>query len=218
MKKLLFITASLAFGAALHATPVLPGGETPLQTIINSNISGMSLNVNTNQVANDMYWSSVGSSSAYLVIEIAGFADTNAFGIYEKGSPSNKIQLFAGSASGFSGPVSLTVPLPWTAFGFYMEDDPQGFTWYSDPSLNAGGQQDHFVTYGGQTGATFHGVNFDSNDYLFGIEDLNLGDQDYNDMVVLAQNISPSVPEASSSMALCGLGLCAIALLRRKLA
>lgn len=212
MKKYLLIAALIA-GSTLtsEATPILPGPETPLQSILDSNVSGTSINVNTDQVINDSYWTAGVNPAAYLVIEIAGYAGDNAFGIYQNGDPANKQQVFAGSASGPSGPVTIAVP--WSSFGFYLENTNVGFTWYSDPTLNGGG--DHFVTFEGATGATLSGAAFGVNDYVLGIEDLNLGDQDYNDMVVLVQNVN-TVPDGGSTIALLGLGLCGFSFLRRR--
>lgn len=214
--KLLLLVATAATAVTSYATTVLPGWETPLQSILDSRVVGTSVNVNSNQVAGDSYWTAELNPAAYLIIEIAGYAPNNAFGLYEAGSPGNKLEVFAGSVSGMSGQVSIAIPVGWSAFGFYLQNTAAGFTWYSDAALNAGGGQDHFVAFGGAAGATLSGAAFDANDYVIAIEDLNLGDQDYNDMVVLVQNIQ-SVPEGGATIAFLGLGLVAIHSLRRKL-
>lgn len=215
MKKLLTPLAVLSAVAA-YATPILPGPETPLQTIINSSVSGITIDVNANQVVSDAYWTAGTSPAAYMLIEIAGYAGQNTFGIYQQGSPANKQEIFAGSVSGPSGPVSIVVPTTWSSFGFYMSNPNVGFTWYSDDSLNAGGALDHFAFFQGTAGAMLSGKTFDANDYIIAIEDLNLGDKDYNDMVVLVQNVN-AVPEGGATLALLGLAATALAFVRRKL-
>ena len=217
MKKtllLLVVTASAALTS--YATTVLPGWETPLQTILDSRVVGTSIDVNADQSLDDSYWTANLNPAAYLVVEIAGYAATNAFGLYEVGSPSNKIEVFDGAATGMSGKVNIVVPTSWKAFGFYMQNSVIGFTWYSDAALNGDGAKDHFVAYQGATGATLGNASFGSSDYVIAIEDSNLGDQDYNDMVVLVQNVKP-VPEGGATIAFLGLGLIAIHALRRKL-
>ena len=218
MKKLLAFATAACVTLAAQATTILPGAETSLQSIIDSRVVGTSINVNTDQVVNDAYWTAEQNPAAYLVVEIAGYAADNAFGIYQAGSPSTKIQLFAGSVSGPSGPVTITIPSSWSSFGFYISNTNAGFTWYSDSSLNADGQQDHFVAFQGANGASLTSPNatFDSNDYLLAIEDLNLGDQDYNDMVVLVQNVNP-VPDHGTTLVLLGLGLSALYGVRRRI-
>jgi hypothetical protein len=207
MKKTITIIAVTAASfLSSWATPVLPGVETSLQSILDTRVTGTSIDVNANQVAGDSYWIAETNPAAYLVIELAGYASNNSFGLYEAGTPSNKMQVFAGSDSGMSGQVTIVLPLSWTAFGFYMENTSAGFTWYSDAALNAGGGSDHFVAYQGAAGATLSGASFDANDFVLAIEDLNLGDQDYNDMVVLVQNVK-SVPDGGLTVAFLGFGL-----------
>lgn len=219
MKKTLLVIATMAAAAvSASATPVLPGWETSLQTLLNNNVIGTSIDVNADQAANDEYFTPDADTGAYLLIEIAGYAPVNAFGIYQLGSPSTKQQIFAGSATAGSGRVTVTVPVAWSAFGFYLQNPNAGYTWYSDASLNSGGNNDHFVTYQGSAGATLTGgITFDANDYILAIEDVANGDKDYNDMVVLVQNVS-RVPEGGTTIALLGLGILGIQAVRRRLA
>lgn len=218
MKNLFFAAIAIASTMAVNATPVLPGPETPLQTILNNTIVGHSTNVNTDQAVDDEYWVAGTNPAAYLIIEIAGYAGSNTFGIFQNGTPANKVEVFAGSESSLTGPKTVLVPGSWASFGFYLSNNVHGFTWYSDPTLNSGGQQDHFVAYQGKNGSTLNlatSVAYDSNDYILAIEDLNLGDKDYNDMVVLVQNVSP-VPDAGATLALLGLSMTGVCALRRK--
>jgi hypothetical protein len=157
-----------------------------------------------------------------MVIEIAGYAPNNAFGIYQQGNMANKLEIFAGSAAAGASTGLINMPLGWTSFGFYLSNTTANFTWYSDASLNAGGGLDHFVTYQGIAGQTMtaSGITFGANDYLIGVEDLNLGDYDYNDMVVKV-HLTPvptqhSVPDGGATFALMGVGLCTVVALRRR--
>jgi hypothetical protein len=217
MKKLLLVSSFLAAHFA-HATVVnLAGGEQNLQQIV----AGTSIDIVSGQLANDSYFSASSLSGA-MVVEIAGYAPRNAFGIYEQGNLANKIEVFAGNAAAGAMSGLINLPLGWTAFGFYLTNSSANFTWYSDAALNAGGGLDHFVTYQGVAGETMtaSGITFGSNDYLIGIEDLNLGDYDYNDMVVkvhLTPSVSTySVPDTGTTAALMGLGLGALVALRRR--
>ena len=217
MKKLLLLGTSLFAALAANATVVnLSGGEQDLQEIVD----GTSIDIVADQLASDSYFSAP-SLSGQMVIEIAGHAPNNAFGIYEQGNTANKFEIFAGSA--VANDVSGLIPLAWSSFGFYLTNLSANFTWYSDALLNDGGQFDHFVTYKGTANETMSasGITFGSNDYLIGIEDLNLGDYDYNDMVVKV-HVTPtvttfnSVPDSGATAALMGLGLCALVALRRR--
>ena len=217
MKKIITIIAAAVSSLSAWATPILTGEETSLQSILNTRVVGTSIDVNANQVANDSYWNAELNPAAYLVIEVAGYAPNNAFGLYQAGTPSNKLQVFSGAASGMSGQVSIAVPLSWTSFGFYLENTTAGFTWYSDAALNGNGGLDHFVAFQGAAGATLSNAAFDANDYVLAIEDLNLGDRDYNDMVVLVQNVN-SVPDGGMTVGLLGLGVCLMLFHKRKFA
>jgi hypothetical protein len=118
--------------------------------------------------------------------------------------------------------------------GLYLTNSTQNFTWYSDSSLNAGGQLDHFVAFQGKQNAWINAgtttrkwVSFDADDYVIAMEDLNLGDQDYNDMVVLVQNVKTvssappppqQVPDGGTTLLLLGASLCGMVALRCRLA
>ena len=221
MKKLLLTASALLAAQIAHATAVNVSGASGEQTL-QQIVAGTSINIASGQVADDSYFSAA-SIGGTMVIEVAGYAPNNAFGIYEQGNMANKIEVFAGSA--VAGAVSglINLPLGWTAFGFYLSNTSAGFTWYSDAALNAGGGLDHFVTYQGIAGETMaaSGLTFGSHDYLIGIEDLNLGDYDYNDMVVKVQ-MTPvpdkrvSVPDTGATALLMALGLGTLAMLRRR--
>ena len=73
--------------------------------------------------------------------------------------------------------------------GFYC--DPSGIPqqWYSQPELNVDGNNDHLWT--------FRAPDYtpSSPGYLLAWEDLNLGDADYNDLVVITGHLEPSAVE-----------------------
>lgn len=212
MKKLLLLSASLLAALSAHATFVnLAGSETSLQQIV----AGTTINVTNDQLASDSYFTASSLTGA-MVIEIAGYAPNNSFGIYKQGSPGTTLEIFSGAAGAGATTALISLPMGWSGFGFYLANTSANFVWYSDASLNAGGMLDHFVTYQGIAGQTMtaSGITFGTNDYLIGIEDLNLGDADYNDMVVKVH--LNSVPDSSATLALMGLGLAAVVAVRRR--
>lgn len=221
MKKLLFLlTASVFAACSTHATVVNVSGANGEQTLAQIT-AGTTIDIAGGQLVSDSYFTAP-SLAANMVIEIAGYAPNNAFGIFEQGNIANKLEVFAGSAAAGVSTGLINLPLGWTSFGFYLSNTAANFIWYSDASLNANGGFDHFVTYQGIAGQTMtaSGITFGSNDYLIGIEDQNLGDYDYNDMVVKV-HLTPvptqhSVPDSGATVALMGVGLCAVAALRRR--
>lgn len=149
MKYVKSVLATLALGAVMsaQATPILPGSETPLQSVINGLYESAACpacspvsqapNVNTDQVLNDELWSieASGMSAATIIIEIAGNAGTNTFGIYDPYG-GNMVTLFGGPADqadqamvsiGASGQVVTT----------YLQRDASGvlqaFNWWVSP-------------------------------------------------------------------------------------
>ena len=72
-----------------------------------------------------------------------------------------------------------------TLVGFY--DDPSGSPpWFTQPSLNGSNTNDHMKTY---RAADFNPL---VPEYLIAWEDSDLGDGDYNDLVLVLQNVAPS--------------------------
>src|SRR5882672_6336140 len=141
-------------GAAAVCTFGAPGSESTLQAVFN-NLLGSSHAPNTGSdclpEGNDGRWQTTGTASATIVIELAGFASSNTFGIYDVLDPLNpakQLQLFGGAASaGATAFITFTasgggftVVIGWpgkpdrapakfgsTAFGFYLntpEDNP----------------------------------------------------------------------------------------------
>ncbi len=244
----LFAATALLVGGQALATPVNvsgANGEDTLQDVFdNITVGGpSSIDVNADQLSQSGYWSigASGGSFTQMIIEIAGYADQNAFGIFDAADPGNRFQLFSGAqqanSSGSAVTFGFTVgnevylgdPFNPTStvfsdslFGFYL-DSPDGL-FFSAPDLNPDGAA-HMVAFQGngvdelQVGNTAAGT-FQTNEYIFGWEDLlaDNWDYDYNDFVVLAESVQPeTVPEPSElGLALLGLSLIGLGVTTRR--
>jgi hypothetical protein len=163
----------------------------------------------------DGVWQSTGRSSATILLELAGFADFNAFGLYDPLNPANRLDVFAGrlgpgstaslSFDNVAGGTRISMnivgsPNPATsavfaseAFGFLLST-PDGNTFFSQSNLNADGA-DHSYAYrgGGEwflRGAAL-GTQFGAHDAILAYEDLVHGDNDFQDFVVLVRGVEP---------------------------
>ena len=218
-------TASPDFG-----NPALLQAEVDAITVGGSS----SVNTSTDCLGDgaDALWQigATGGSHTTIVVEIAGFAGSNTFGIWDAANPANRVQIFSGADSSgddalFSiladGSVRLNfvdtgIDFAGNKFGFYL-DSPAGL-FFSDTSLNAD-QTDHMYAYQGQ-GDTIQVLPFapgpwDPNTWLLAWEDLfGGGDKDFRDFVVLVESVSP-VPEPST-VAILGLGLLALGAANRR--
>lgn len=166
-----------------------------------------------------------GRSIAQFMFEIAGFADRNTFGIFNKSGL--KLEIFDGLHTSKDGSMvsfyndgsvaSLTQPHPdnggslvlntiqnfGNVFGFYITT-PEGNTFYSDDSLNPNGIRHSAIYRGdGSFSMDLPGMQpglFTANEFIIAFEDkYKNSDWDYNDLVVMVESITPhaDVPEPS---------------------
>jgi len=235
---------SLVLGTSAHATPINVSGmngEQNLQQILDGITVGgpSSVNVVTDQYANDSLWTLGGSGGAFsqIVIELAGYASINSFGIFDVADPTRRVELFAGAASAGSSAGRATfsilddgqvvrnlfdetgVYFAANLFGFYLSSVDH--VWYSDAALNSDGA-DHMIAYQGsgdtvKIGNTKAGP-WASNEFVMAWEDLDRSrwDFDYNDFVVMVESVQGvNLPEPGS-LALFGLGFVGLAFARRR--
>jgi len=165
----------------------LDGSLTGLQSILGLNsvtnpngiiTSGPGVNVYTSQTIPSSFWAmgGTGLSANKIVLEFAGNANVNSFGIFDPNNPANNLLLFSGPASSGASTIlinngggsytalyvggngqsagSNTATFSLTnVFGYYL-NTPFGF-FYSDPALNEVGGTTypngtpHMVAYDG---------------------------------------------------------------------
>ena len=237
MKQLIGLVAAAALSAPTFA--VTFGGDgsgSALQGVLDGITAGgsSSTNVVTDQVdeGKDAYWSIDGSGGAIstIIVELAGFAGTNTFGIYDNNT-GNSVELFtggntAGSANGGQKAISILangsvlvnfvdtgIDFAGNHFAFYLDatsgNGNSDAIFYSDTSLNKDGI-DHMAAYQGNNDtvqiADYAPGTFSPNEYILAWEDLYTNrDDDFTDFVVLVESVTP-VP-TPSVLALMGLGL-----------
>jgi hypothetical protein len=238
----LTILGVVANQAQAACSPNLSGsnGEATLQQSFDGLLGPGVLSAN-NCASPDSQWTSTGPTAATVLFELAGYANSNEFGIYDPTAPGTKVLVFNGPAGpgaqqtiGFtpSGPgysVSINgnsqATFSSAVIGFYMRVVATGDTYYSETTLNSDAI-DHMLAYQGTNSNFISGPGsvpgslFGSNDYILGWEDLpNGGDLDYQDLAVLVRNITPvPIPAAFWLLASGLVGLAGIGRSRRGIA
>ena len=243
MKKLTILTAAmLAISANANSTIVEfgPDGGGELQAVFNDLATDGTNDVNvvTDAVSDDQdsSWTinAVGGSISTLIIELANYAPTSSFGIYDLYDHSNSVELFAGANSSSDqvalsilGDGSVKINFSDTGidfaslgdFGYYLDVVATGDIYYSDTSLNSDGF-DHMLAYRGigeeMEISPYAAGPWSSSEYILAWEDINGGgDKDYSDFVVMVGSVSTtSVPEPAS-VVLLSFGIAGIGFARR---
>ena len=238
---LLAAVAACGLGTPLDARGVSFGssGEPSLQVVLDGITvgGGSSVDAFTDYLPDDLdsVWRIDGTSGTVstIVIELAGYAGDNVFGIYDVSDPDNKVRIFRGrNDSGDQKTLTIDASgnvevnnrargvFAGNEFGFYLAT-PGSSTgyWYSDSALNVDANGDHMVAYQG-TGDTVQIASlaertWSSAEYILGFEDLAIpvGDSDYNDFVVLVSSVTP-VPDIGTTLMLLALGTGGLFLLR----
>ncbi len=161
-------------------------GEVQLQTILNN--AGYLLDVEEDQM-NYQVWDLGTPSTATVTLSVRVLAknagNVQTFGYYEAGDTSSFVPVFVipPTLVGDTFPVSVPASVA-NSMGFAIQTaGTQPNTWYSEKDLNTG-DKDNVAAY-----------NPEANKYVLAFEDLQSGDNDYNDLVVEISGVMCLVPE-----------------------
>jgi hypothetical protein len=241
------VIAGLALGASMgasqaHATCTFGSSSEPaLQTSFDTLLGSGVLNAANDCLAegSEAQWETPNLAGATILLELAGNAGTNTFGVYNVDNPSEYRSVFAGSASaGSNAYLFLTYSAGnWglnilgsspgflnlganPVFGFYLGTVHGMFR--SSSSLNSDGT-DHMYAYQGtdtlfQSGPS-NGTMFSSSSYILAWEDLPATspgyDRDYQDFLVQVVNVTP-VPLPTALWLMASGLICLAGVARRK--
>ncbi|HKZ73862.1 MAG TPA: DUF4114 domain-containing protein [Steroidobacteraceae bacterium] len=223
----LALVASLAVCGSASATIINGDG---LQDALYA-AGARNIDVHNDQQQPDEVWmvTSTGFAGARLLFELAGWANENAFGVYDVTNTSNRLTIFNGPNSANSRGLLANEGNEFCAqlwggaqtcslfgsglFGFFL-DTPNG-VFYSERERNGDGV-DHMVAYEGGDGHGYiAGRPWVENEFILGWEDwFGGGDRDYDDFGVL---VGPIVAVSEpATLALFGIALLALVALRRR--
>jgi len=217
--------------------------EPSLQSVFDSVLPAGTIDVATDCLddAEDSFWQQDGgTATTTIVVEIAGFAPRNVFGIFDSGDATNVVSVFDGvEGSGDSSEIEFSatddgrydVSIDQTPrasftsdqFGFFLRT-PQGNSFYSDTSLNED-RTDHMYAYLGNasavpfaTSSVLSGRYFSDSFFLLAFEDLDARnrsyDGDFQDFVVGGEFVAPIPLPASLVLLISSLGLMRLSGLR----
>lgn len=200
----LLVTSASAF--SLRAPQVAVAGGT-LQGYLNS--VGESINVNTDQQDASVWSTTIsGNTTLTFMLEVAGFAGNNTYGLYNANDPSSTptlFQVFPGAAgpgwfatAHFTSTGGLVVSLfddnaifqgqstyagvNKNGFGFYISGP--GGIFYSQDSRNGGTA--NVLTYAGT------GANLGNWWQCFDDQAYGSGDHDFDDGVIFVESVNPA--------------------------
>ena len=248
--KLLILSFAVLCLSAAPAMADLSSLQTELNNITAPYPGTSSVNVTTDMLPDsgtglyDSYWktTATGGSSATIIIELAGYAGSNIFGVYDRTNSGNTVPIFVGSDSAGAsktlrlydpdwstnpgGPYDVlidgadtTVDFASGWFGYYLTS-PNG-TFYSDTTLNIADNQDHMYAYRGKGDTvTVPGSSegtWTDTEYVLAWEDLlksnqGPGEPDYNDMVLMVESVEPVPVPAAVLLGILGLGVAGLKL------
>lgn len=208
------LAASQAHALCAFGGPGEPGLQASFDALLGANT--LSATAACLDDGDDAAWTTVGSVGQIdILLELAGNASTNTFGVYDLNDPSARLSVFEGNhgagdqailrlrqtVDGWRLSVQEVGAAGWThqfistsAFGFYLSVQG-GATFYSQTARNED-DVDHMYAYRG-TGTPFvsgalAGEIFAVSDYILAWEDLaGGGDRDYQDFVAVVQDIAP---------------------------
>ena len=254
MKTKLIILSILVLCLSTAPAFAAPGGPPggALQGVLNDITSPYpgtsSVDVTTDFVPDnlDTYWdiTATGGSVSTVIIELAGFAENNLFGVYDSADHTNFVQIFGGAAvAGDQALLSITsagdvylnfgdtgVDFAGDEFGYYLDSSfyGGGGNFYSDTSLNTDGPggagYDHMYAYQGKGDTVKIDIwdegTWTNNEYVVAFEDLYGGvdgsgaDWDYTDFVVMVESVHPIPVPGAVLLGILGLSAAGIKLRR----
>ena len=234
---LLMISSSLVHALPMNIRSVAVkdnGQEDSLQKVLGRMTSGPGINVQDQSPY--ALFTDAGSDGivASFIIELAGYKNTNHFGIYSSTDQTKKALLFDGKdAAGEQSTVSfmdngdikvngkVVASNFANTFGFYIDvygnDKKPDYTFYSEDGRNPDSAAQALI-YQGDNATTlklpgYDPALFSDSDFIVAFEDLPLAssDEDYNDLVVLVSSLSPVHTPEPSTVLLLGTGFLAMA-------